>query len=118
MAWPPQSKANVFDVAPLADNLLGYIESNQTDALAWANGGSGLADFAKFYTNASGRMQTTFPSLLILGQRIESDLEEAMQADWQLVLEGAISGPNTDQIVADAKRYGQALESMLANIPS
>jgi hypothetical protein len=115
MAWTPDFK--VIDQRTLAENILGYLEANQTDALAWA--GTGLRDFVRFYTNASGRLATEFPCLMILTQNLETDLTgDQLQGDLQLVLEGALSGSDTDQLVADAKKYAMAVESMLANIPS
>src|SRR3954470_13382744 len=102
MVWTP--KANVIDLTQVADNLLGYIEANQTDALIWANGGTGLDDFAKFYTNAVGRLQTQFPSLMILTQRAEADLSgEILLSGLEITLEGTIAGKDTDSLVRDAK---------------
>lgn len=116
MAWAPALK--VIDLSQVADNLLGYIETNQEDALEWA-GGPGMIPFEKFYTNASGRLQTIFPSLMILAQKAETDLtSEALDAALQMVLEGTVSGSNADELVADTKKYSMAVESMLANIPS
>jgi hypothetical protein len=117
MPWTPQQQ--VIDLSQLADNLLGYIEANQTAALSWANGGAGLDDFAKFYTNASGRLQTIFPSLMILTQRAEEDLAgDALQAGWEGTLEATVSGGDPDMLVANTKLYEKAIKSMLANIPS
>lgn len=116
MTWAPRYK--VIDLSQIADNLLGYIETVQEDALEWA-GGPGMIPFTKFYTNASGRLQTIFPSLMILAQRAETDLQsEALDAAVQMVLEGTVSGPNADELVASTKKYSMAVESMLANIPS
>jgi hypothetical protein len=116
MTWTPQYK--VIDQRLLAQNLLAYMEANQTDALTWANDGPGLSDFQKFYTNASGRLQTIFPCLMVLGQQVETGLEDSLQADFRLVLEGAVSGSDTDELVASAKVYAMAVESMAVNIPS
>lgn len=117
MAWTPPT--NVIDLSQIADNLLGYIEANQEDALEWANSGPGLNPFAKLYTNASGRLQTIFPSLMILSQTCETDLSgSTLIAGLELALEGTIGGPNADELVADTKKYAKAMESMLANIPS
>lgn len=117
MVWSPHYQ--VVDYSQVADNLLTYIDANQTEALNWANGGSGLADFAKFYTNAVGRLQTTFPSLMVLAYRAETNLEgDLLESGMQITMEGTVSGNDTDQLVQDAKRYAKAVESMVANIPS
>lgn len=117
MAWTPDYK--VIDLSQIADNLLGYIDDNQTVALDWANDGPGLIEFAKFYTNSSGRLQTIFPSLMILTQETGTDLEgDILQGGLKITLEATIAGPDTDELVANTKLYAKALESMLANIPS
>lgn len=117
MTWVPPNK--VIDLSQVADNLIGYIDTYQTDALAWASGGLGLADFAKFYTNASGRLQTIFPSLMILTQESETDLSgDVLIAGLQMTLEATIGGGDPDELVANTKVYAKAIESMLANIPS
>jgi hypothetical protein len=117
MPWTPTKQ--VIDLSPVVDNLLGYFEANDADALAWANGGDALPEFEKFYSNASGRLQTIFPSLMVLSQESETDLAgEVNVAGLQLTLEATITGSNADQLVADSKKYARAVESMLANIPS
>lgn len=117
MPWDPQFK--VIDQRPLAANILSYISDNQTDALNWANGGPGLDDFAKFYTNASGRLQTQFPCLMVLSQGLGTDLTgDGLQSAFQIVLEGAVSGTDPDTLVDNTKRYAMAVESMVLNMPS
>lgn len=116
MTWTPRT--NVIDLTQVADNLLGYVGENDSDALLWANG-SALPEFAAFYTNASGRLQTIFPSLMVLSQDAETDLTgDILISGLQLTLEGTVSGSNADDLVAATKMYAKAVESMLANIPS
>lgn len=122
MAWTPTK--NVVDLTKIVDNLLNYIEDEQTDALTWANGGtSGLDDFASFYTNASGRLYTKFPSLMVLGQQDDGEEAETDEGDvlvttLDLIMEVTLSGPNADDLVLTTKVYDLALKSMLANIPA
>jgi hypothetical protein len=117
MAWTPPKK--VIDLTPLAANLLAYIELNDADALAWANGGEALPEFAATYPNASGRLQTMFPSLMILAQSDAEDLSgEANIAAFNMTLEMTISGPDPDALVETAKRYSKAVKSMITNMPS
>lgn len=116
MAWTPGT--NVIDLSQLADNLLAYIDTNQDDVLAWMNAG-GLDRFARFYTNASGRLQTIFPSLMVLNQTCETDISgDILIAGWEGTLEATIGGANPDELVADTKLYAKGIESILANIPS
>lgn len=114
MSWTPAKQ--VLDLTPIADNLLGYFEAQQAGALSWA-GASG--EFQKFYTNSGGRLQTMFPSLMILTQECEVDLSgDILKGEYQLVLEGTVSGPDTDELVLESKKYALAVESMLMNIPT
>lgn len=116
MAWTPGT--NVIDLSQLADNLLAYIDANQADVLTWMNAG-GLDPFQRFYTNASGRLQTIFPSLMVLSQTCETDITgDILIAGWEGTLEATIGGGNADELVANTKLYAKAIESILANIPS
>lgn len=116
MAWSPN--INVIDVTQIADNLLTYIEANNEQVLDWASTAP-LTSFQAFYTNASGRLQTLFPSLMILSQEVETDLTgDVLIAGLQLTLEGTVSGSDANTLTQNTKVYAKALESMLANIPS
>lgn len=115
MTWTPQKK--VLNLAPIAGNLMAYIEAQDADALSWAGGG--LDEFAATYTNSSGRLQTMFPSLMVLTQECETDLSgEVLIGELQLVLEGTVSGSDANELVLNTKIYARAVESMIANIPA
>lgn len=117
MAWTPQKQ--VLDLTAFVDNLLGYVEEQDADALAWANGGQPLPEFARLYSNASGRLQTMFPSLMVLSQACETDLRgEILQGGLEITLEGTVSGSDPDELVRTARMYATAVESMLHNAPS
>lgn len=121
MSWTPAQ--NVIDFTAVIDNLLGYIEANDADALAWANGGEPLEEFAEFYSSITGRIATKFPQLIVLSQAHsveegETDNGEVLVVKLPLVFEGAIKGRNAEEACNTAKRYSYALESMLVNIPS
>jgi len=120
MVWNPSKQ--VIDVSPVVTNLLAYIASNQTDALIWANGGAGLADFAKFYPSASGRLGSIFPHLMVIDQEDEGEDAETENGDvlltgLRLRLEGAVTGADADELAVTAKIYDTAVKSMLVNIP-
>lgn len=56
---------------------------------------------------------------MVLTYRAETDLKgDLLEAGMQITTEGSVVGNDTDQLVADAKRYAKAVESMVANIPS
>ena len=115
--WTPENK--VLDVVNVVDNLLAYIGDNQTDALEWANGGTPMDDFASLYPNAPGRLISKFPALICLSQAYETDLTgDLLIAGLELKFEGAVTGPNLDDLTLNTKRYAMAVESMLANVPS
>lgn len=117
MPWTPTKQ--VIDLTKLADNLLAYIEAQDAAALTWANGGTALPEFAATYSNATGRLQTIFPSVLILNQQVETDLTgDVLLGGWEVTLEVAISGADADTLATTTKKYGKAIESILSNIPS
>lgn len=117
MAWDP-AKA-VLDLTPIADNFLGYVEEFGMDAINWASNGADLEDFHKLYTNSGGRLATDFPSLMILTQECEIDLSgELLRGEYQLVLEGTVGGPDTDELVLATKMYAKAVGSLIMNIPT
>lgn len=117
MTWAPAKQ--VIDTSPLIDNWLAYVDAQDADALAWANGGQGMLEFQGLYSNATGRLQTVYPQHMVIRQAIETDLTgDILIAGWQLVLETALSGPDADELATDTKKYGKAVESMLSNIPS
>lgn len=116
MAWTP--RIHVVDYTTLVDNLLDFIKSNHEDALEWA-GGSGLDDYQKFYTNATGRLQTIFPSLMVLTQDGDGSVPgEVLDGNWTVTLEGTVSGSDPDELVRNIRFYWKALESMIVNIES
>jgi hypothetical protein len=120
MTWPPQHEKKVFDLTAIVDNLLAYLEANDADALEWANDATpGLQEFQAFYSNASGRLNTIFPSCMVIAKRHATDLKsDAIDGGLELTLEITLAGPDADQLATDANRYARAIESMLSNIPS
>lgn len=119
MAWPPANEAKVLDVTVIVDNLLGYIEEFGADALAWANGGTALTDFALLLPNAPGQLVTQFPCLVAISQDFEADLHgEVLRGGLEVKFEGCVTGSNINDLTLDAKKYALAVESMLTNISS
>ncbi len=121
MAWTPAIQ--VADLTKIADNILSYIETNDADALFWANDSVALPEFAKLYSNASGRLATLFPQLIVLDQEHlteegTTDEGDVLVIPVALTLEVAITGSNADVLTLTTKKYAKALESMLANITS
>jgi hypothetical protein len=117
MAWPPTEHFQVFDERATADNIFDFLKSSQSDALAWADGGSGLPAITKFH--ASPRLTTVFPALTILQSEHSSAWGNGgiLLIVYSLTLELALTHGKQDDLTANAKKYVMALESMLANIP-
>lgn len=120
MSWNPTQQ--IINLAPILDNLLGYIADNQGDAHKFANDDDAMDDYT-IYPNATGRLATKFPQLLVLrhghaGESAETENGDVLVITWRLLFEGAVSGRDTDELVVTARRYAYALESMLANIPT
>jgi hypothetical protein len=106
---------NVFDERPIKDNLIGFFEDNQADALLWANNGVALPSIAKFHRNP--RLVTVFPALSLLQTSHKSDYEDLLPVDFEILLELAIVHGNQDELTIRAPKYALALESLLVNMP-
>lgn len=119
MTWDPREQ--VFDLTPLVDNLLAYIELNAPAALAWASGGNEgeFPTFKGLYPNATGRIATLFPQVMVLDQEIvvkPSDNQgDLLNGIFALTWEGAVTGKTADETTLKIKTYSKALESMLVN---
>lgn len=120
MAWTP--KEQVLDLTPLIDNILGFIETNDDDALAWASGLTvgETAPFAGIYSNASGRLATLFPQVMVLDQEVSvkpnDNQGDVLNGILALTFEGAVTGKTADETTQTAKVYAKAVESMLVNL--
>ena len=65
MTWAPKNQ--VLDLTPIVDNLLAFIDTNDEAALEWASGDT-LPGFKGLYPNATGRLATLFPQIIVLDQ--------------------------------------------------
>lgn len=116
MAWAPN--INVFDERPIKNNLIGYFDAQQADALVWANEGTALPVIKKFHR--SPRLVTVFPALTFLqSEHRANDSEgDTLDVNFALLLELAIVHGDQDELAHRSNVYSMALESMLANIPA
>jgi hypothetical protein len=115
MAWTPTIK--VFDETPIKNNLIGYIQANQVEALKWANAGVALPSISTFHR--SNRLVTQFPALTFLQTSHDASYGEGgiLMIDFEANMELAIIHGNMDTAADRVVRYAMALESMLANLP-
>ena len=111
--WIPE--INVLDFRVFGDNILSFIETNQPDALRWANGGIDLPPIKSFYN--SPRLVKTFPALTLLQSETSEEFGEIVGGVYSIVLETAIASGNQDYLSHISKKYDYALRSMLANVP-
>jgi hypothetical protein len=114
MVYDP--KIQVFDSRPVKENLIGYIEANQAEALAWANNGSSLDPIRAFYK--SPRLVKLFPALTFIQAEYTSDYEDLLTADFSILFEVAAIHGNMDTLTDRMPKYAMALESLLTNIPN
>lgn len=117
MSYTPT--VQVVDLTSVIDNILAYITATQTDAHSWAFG-KAMPDYT-LYPNVTGRTATKFPQLMVVRHQHRGEEGETANGDvlvitLELLLEGAVSGRNHEQLVKDARTYAYALESMLANM--
>lgn len=116
MAFTPTNK--VFDITPIAENILNYVEEFGAEALELAEGDP-LPEWDSLFPNAPGRLITAFPALVCMDQAYETDMTgDLLRGGLELTFEGCVTGPNLDDLVWNTKRYAEAFEWLLANIQS
>lgn len=114
MAWDPDIA--VFDERYLNDNLIAFLEANQTDALYWANeNAGGLPDIREFYK--SPRTVKLFPAFTIINSDHTAEFEDILSVELNMVFEFALVHGNQDTLTDRSKKYMMAIESMLSNLP-
>lgn len=115
MAWTPVNK--VINTRALASNILTFIAANQTEALAWANGASGLIGFQDINASVANRSNPVFPAIALRDDDDAADytgdiLEPAYSATFEVMIEN----PLPAVAVTKARVYSLALSSMLRNM--
>lgn len=112
---PWQPRINVFDETLVKANITKFLKDNQTQALAWANGGQALSDIKKFF--ASPQLVTVFPALTFLQTNHRSTYEDLLETKLELVLELAVINGKQDVLSEISPKYSMALASMIVNMP-
>ena len=120
MAWTTNN--NVPEVTRYGSNFLTFIKTNAADALAWADADNllpvGMADFAQVFNSSAGRMREEWPSLMLIGERAATDLEDDFPSiAWEVTLEFALVGNDAELLATQARVFGYALASLAANVP-
>src|SRR5688500_7171294 len=114
---PFAATQKVIDSTVLIKNLLVFIEANQADAFLIANPVTGLKPFAAIYNNASGRVIENFPSLCVLTDQLETPYtDEFLEGTWRVMLEIALTGSDAEALTIEARKYRDAVETLLLNI--
>lgn len=99
--------------------MLSYFETNQTDALTWANGAAGLRGFATIANRiADDPDKPLFPALQFSTDTDEADYTgDVAIGAYQTEFEMFIQNPVADDATTEAKVYTRAVNSMIRECP-
>lgn len=115
MAWTPTNK--VINARVIAANILAFIAANQTEALTWANGSTGLLDFQEIEDSVANRDSPLFPSLALQDDNDAADYTgDMIDAVYSATFEIMIENSSPAAAVTQARVYATALSSLLANM--
>lgn len=116
MAWTPTH--GIINARAIASNLLTYFETNQVDALAWANGGSGLIPFQRIENSIGNMNEPFYPAIMFSQDNDAADYtEELVDAGYSVTFEVMITNPDPNTAVSQARVYEAAIKSMIRNCP-
>ncbi len=115
MSWEPTQ--NAFDTTQIDGNLAAYLAAKQADALKWANGGNALKLFNFGEDALADPDKPNLPALLIAGdgETEESD-DDALVVAYRIDYRAVVFAESAATIRPLAKKYANALKSMLKNI--
>jgi hypothetical protein len=118
---PYSPTIQTLNLRAIADNLLGYFASTQSDALTWSGTAlsvTGLTTVAKFSASAASRELPVFPAMMFVDDNdaVEHG-EDMLTGVYTCTLELMIQNADPDTVVSKAKAYAKAFVSMIANCP-
>lgn len=112
MPWTPLFPQMDFG-EPIFENLKRIIKRDQTAALAWANGGAGLEDFARILS--CERVSKEFPALAIIPRGDDPKLIEDGHVDQTLdvLMEIAITSRKPEAMELELRRRVRAIRMIV-----
>jgi hypothetical protein len=116
MPWTPTF--SVINARAIAANLLTYFETNQVDALAWANGGAGLLPFQRIENSVGNLDSPVYPAIMFSDDNDATDYAETLpDGAYSLTFEMMVTNPDPNVAVVEARKYVKAVTSMIRNCP-
>lgn len=117
MAWTP-TKAIVKPRA-LAQNVISYIQTNQADAILWANSNTALRPIKKFGDTVANRLLPVYPSMYMTDDNSASDYtNDVLISAYSVQFEVNVQSTTPDEAKRQADVYAAAIESMILNQPN
>ena len=104
----------------VADNLLAYFATTQTDALEWAAGQDDPPkNIAFFSNNVVNRAEPIFPSIGVADDTSAADVTDGdiFRVAYAVTFEVMVSNAAPQTCINEAAVYAKAIASMIANIP-
>jgi hypothetical protein len=115
MSWNP--KIQIIDTRFIGRNILAFVETNDEEALLWANDNTPLKEFQQLTESVANRIKPIYPSLAIEREGNATDYRgDILPGGYEITLEALIYGTDASALPPMAKKYAYALESMLANV--
>jgi len=116
MAWVPAHA--IINARAIAANLLTYFETNQADALAWANGGTGLKSFQRIENSIGNLNEPFYPAIMFNQDNDVADYtDELVAGAYTVTFELMVTNSDPNTAVTQARVYEAAVKSMIRNCP-
>ncbi len=117
MPWTP-TKA-IIKPRALAQNVISYIQTNQADAILWANSNTALRSIKKFGDTVANRLLPVYPSMYMTDDNSASDYtNDVLTGAYSVQFEVNVQSTTPDEAKRQADVYAAAIESMLNNQPN
>lgn len=116
MAWTPAHA--IINTRAIAANLLTYFETNQVDALTWANGGTPLKSFQRIENSIGNMNEPVYPAIMFSQDNDVADYTETLvDGAYSVTFELMVTNSDPNTAVTQARVYEAAVKSMVRNCP-
>ena len=117
MAWTPTY--NTLNLRAIASNLMTYFNTNQDEALKWANDGSPLKKFGELAVRVQDIDKPLFPALQFSDDDDAVDYtEDECTGVYAVTFECLIQNGDPATATLEARKYAKAIVSMIREAPS